>query len=326
MFIFAEILKHKKMYKKSQEKSDQILSLYKEGKMLTEITQLTSSSQATVKKVLLHSGIDYDSERKKSRSETLNKVLELYNLGKSQTYIEKELNLTRKTIRELLKSKGIEYRDRSKQKFIDYGTQLDETVFDQLTPESLYWIGLLFADGHIEKNEFSVSLTLSNKDYEHLEKFKRFLKSNRKITKDHGDCSRVRVNSKKLWSRLKELGFTHNKSEVEKPHSLLKNSKDFWRGVVDGDGGVYNYEYMQQMALCGTLETIFDFAIFCNSYAGVIDKYPSPSDKKGYAKNKLFQISYYSKDCKKVLDLLYKDATVYLERKYNTYLEMTQEN
>lgn len=40
------------MYKKSKEKADQILSLYKEGKMLTEITQLTSSSQATVKKVL----------------------------------------------------------------------------------------------------------------------------------------------------------------------------------------------------------------------------------------------------------------------------------
>jgi hypothetical protein len=314
------------MYKKSKEKADQILSLYKERKMLTEITQLTSSSQATVKKVLLHFGIDYDSERKENRLETLNKVLELYNSGKSQIYIEKELNLTRKTIRELLKSKGIEYRDKSEQKFIDYGTQLDETVFDKLTPESLYWIGLLFADGHIEKNEFSICLTLDNKDYKHLENFKTFLKSNRKITKDKGDCSRVRINSKKLWNRLKELGFTHNKSEVGKPHQLLKNSRDFWRGVVDGDGGVYNYDYMIQMALCGTLETIFDFVIYCNNKAGVNDKYPSPSNKKGYTKNNLFQVSYYANDCKKVLNLLYKDATVYLDRKYKTYLEVCQEN
>ena len=304
----------------------EITRLYEEGMGLELISKTVHSSQSTVKKVLLHSGIDYDSKRKKSRSETLNKVLELYNLGKSQTYIEKELNLTRKTIRELLKSKGIEYRDKSKQKFIDYGTQLDETVFDQLTPESLYWIGLLFADGHIEKNEFSVSLTLDNKDYEHLEKFKAFLKSNRKITKDKGDCSRVRINSKKLWNRLKELGFTHNKSEVGKPHSLLKNSRDFWRGVVDGDGGVYNYEYGSQVSLCGTLETIFDFIIFCSENLKIKDKYPSTTSKDGYKKENFFQVHYYSENCKKVLDLLYKDATVYLERKYNTYLEMTQEN
>ena len=314
------------MYKKSKEKADYILSLYKEGKMLTEITQLTSSSQATVKKVLLHFGIDYDAERKIKYQKTLDEAIKLYEEGKSQLYIEKKLGLTRKTIRELIKANGIKYRDKSEQQHIRNKTVIDHDCFDELTPEALYWIGLLFADGHIEKNEFSICLTLDNKDYKHLEKFKAFLKSNRKITKDKGDCSRVRINSKKLWNRLKELGFTHNKSEVGKPHSLLKNSKDFWRGVVDGDGGVYNYAYMQQMALCGTLETIFDFAIFCNSYTGVTDKYPSPGDKKGYAKNKLFQISYYSKDCKKVLDLLYKDATVYLERKYNTYLEMTQEN
>jgi hypothetical protein len=311
---------------KKQIESGEILKLYKQGVGLEKISKSTHCSQNTVKKVLLHFGIDYDAEKKIKYQKTLDEAIKLYKEGKSQLYIEKELGLTRKTIRELIKTNGIKYRDKSEQQHIRNKTVIDHDCFDELTPEALYWIGLLFADGHITKKEYSIELTLHTDDKEHLEKFKKFLKSNRNITNGNGDCSRVRVNSKKLWNRLKELGFTHNKSEVGKPHNLLKNSRDFWRGVIDGDGGVYNYAYMQQMALCGTLETIFDFVIFCNSHAGVKDKYPSPSDKEGFTKSKLFQISYYSKDCQKVLNLLYKDATVYLDRKYKTYLEMTQEN
>lgn len=306
------------MYKNSENKSSEIIRLYKEGVGLTEICEITTSSQPTVKKVLSHYGIDYNSEKKRLYQEKLSKVIELYDQGKSQNYIEVELGLTRKTIRNLLKTKDLKYRSKSEQKFLDYGTELDETCFDILTPEALYWIGILHADGHIEKEEYTICLTLDNKDLEHLESFKKFLKSNRKITPDHGNCSRVRVNSKKIWERLKELGFTHDKSYTAKPHELLKTSRDFWRGEVDGDGGVYNYN-CGQMTLCGTLETIFDFIIFCSKEAQIKDKYPSKSTGES-----LYQVHYYGEDARKVLHLLYQDATVYLDRKYENYLEIIQ--
>lgn len=309
------------MYKRSRVKSEEIKKLYDEGVMLTEICELTSSSQPTVKRVLSHFGIDYNQDRKLRYQQKLNQVVVLYNQGKSQNLIEKELGLTRKTIRTLLKSKDLKYRDKSEQKFLDYGTELDESCFDVLTPEALYWIGMLHADGHIEKEEYSITLTLDNKDYQHLEKFKEFLKSNRKITPDNGDCSRVRINSKKIWNRLIELGFTHDKSYTANPHDLLKGSRDFWRGEVDGDGGVYDYSYMNQMTLCGTLETIFDFIIFCSKETGIKEKYPSPSGDKV-----LYQVSYYSEDCRKVLNLLYKDSSVYLNRKFEKYKELTNKN
>lgn len=310
------------MYKKSKEKADQILSLYKEGKMLTEITQLTSSSQATVKKVLLHFGINYDSDKKENRSDTLNKVLELYQQGKSQIYIEKELNLTRKTIRELLKSKGIEYRDKSQQHHIRYNTQINHNAFDALTPESLYWIGMLYSDGHVETvRESAIELTLHKDDVLHLEKLKLFLNTTRPIKNGNGDCKRLRFNSRLIRNRLVELGFTSNKSITIAPHDLLKDSRDFWRGVVDGDGGVYNYEHhTKQIFLCGTLETIFEFIFFCTKH-GIKSKYPTQNKGKN-----LYSVSYYGNDANLVGNLLYKDATVYLDRKYKTYLEMTQEN
>ena len=304
------------MYKTTNTKKEEIQRLYDEGVMLTEICKLTSSSQPTVKKVLLSCGIDYDAERKKAREKQLQQVIELYNQGNSQNYIETALKLTRKTIRELLKEAGVEYRDKSQQQHINKNTIINHHAFDELTPEVLYWIGMIFTDGHIEqKKEASIDLTLHNEDIDHLYKFKEFLGTTREIKKDKGDCSRLRVNSKQLRDKLVELGFTHNKSTTIAPHELLKHSRDFWRGCIDGDGGLYwRKDNTGHITLCGTLETIFEFAIFCTSYIGIKEKFPTKSNGKN-----LYQISYYGQDARKIATYLYKDSTVYLQRKYDIY-------
>lgn len=310
------------MYKKSKEKSEKIIRLFKEGVGFTQICKLTTSSQPTVKKVLSHHGIDYNLEKSREYTSKLNQVLEMYQQGESQCTIEKTLNLTRKTIRTYLKSREVDYRDKSAQQHIRYNTQVDHHAFDKLNPESLYWIGMFYTDGHIEqKRDAAITLTVHNNDQQHLEKLKYYLKSNRLISKDHGDCMRLRINSRRLRDKLVELGFTSNKSRSIAPHVLLKESRDFWRGCVDGDGGVYNYPSREQIFLCGTLETVFEFIIFCNKYCGVKDKYPSPCTGKN-----LYQVHFYGKDAKLVAHLLYHNAQVYLDRKYNTYLEWTQDN
>ena len=202
------------------------------------------------------------------------------------------------------------------------GTEINHSVFDELTSEALYWIGLLYTDGHIESKEHSVELVQHNSDILHLEKFKVFLGSNRKIKPDHGDCSRLRVNSTKIYNRLVELGFSSCKSWNIKPHELLKNSRDFWRGCVDGDGGIYlktEKTRSDTITLCGTLETIFGFIIFLNDNLTISSKYPSPTSSEN-----LYQVHYYGQEAKEVARLLYKDATVYLERKYAVYQQLTQ--
>lgn len=304
------------MYSPTKSKSEDIVRLYKDGAMLTEICRLTSSSQPTVKKVLSQFGIDYDQNRKKSREKALKKVIELYNQGKSQIYIEKTLKITRKTIRELLKSVGVDYRDKSDQHHIRYQTEINHHAFDELTPEVLYWIGMLYTDGHINQNrESSIEINLHENDEGHLEKFKQFLGSSRKVNNGH-NCKRLRINSKRIRDRLVELGFTANKSTTIAPHKLLKHSRDFWRGCVDGDGGLYwRKDNTGHITLCGTLETVFDFIIFCSKEAGVKEKYPTKSNGKN-----LYQVSYYGQDAKKIATLLYKDAPVYLDRKYQTYI------
>jgi len=308
------------MQKRSIEKLETIKNLYLGGFNLKDISLEVKTSSMFIKKALLSLGIDYDKEEAIKHKEKLNKILELYNQGKSQLFIEKELCVTRKTIRSLLKiNTDIIYRSKSEQHEIRYGTEIDHNAFDVLTPDSLYWIGMLYADGHIEeKGEASIDLTLHTEDIEHLEIFKSFLKSNRNVyTSKNSSCSRFRFNSVRLRDCLVELGFSHNKSTSIIPHALLKESRDFWRGVVDGDGGVYNYKATPQVFLCGTLETIFDFIIFCNTYIFIKDKYPTKCKGKN-----LYEVHYYGNDAIKVADYLYKESNYKLKRKYEKYLEI----
>ena len=310
------------MYNRLLVKSEEILRLYNEGMLLNDISSATSTSTVSVKKVLLNYVIDYNKIVKEQNSKKLELIVELYRSGISQVQLEKEYKITRKTLRELLKPNN-EIRTKSEQHHIRYQTEINHNAFDELTPESLYWIGMLYTDGHIEEKECSVELVLHNNDIDHLYKLKNFLQSNRKVdTSKRSNCSRFRFNSERIRNRLMELGFTHNKTLTLVPHELLKNSRDFWRGCIDGDGGVYDYktddtkvQTVNELFLCGTLETIFEFIIFCSKYCNIKNKYPSKANGKN-----LYQVHYYSEDASKIIKLLYEDSSTYLERKYQKYL------
>ena len=199
-----------------------------------------------------------------------------------------------------------------------------DDVFDELTPESLYWIGFLYADGHVRKQgkEFSIEVEIELKDQDHLRKLSSFMGSEKEPKQYSENSVTIRFYSKKIQERLQELGLHHDKSYTAKPHELLKHSRDFWRGVVDGDGGLYCHYYNGRtihLTLCGTLETIFDFIIFCGESTGIKDKYPTRN--KGVSH---YSVSYYGSDARVVADLLYKDSTVHLSRKYQIYLKEFQ--
>jgi len=133
------------------------------------------------KRVYKHRPYQAVANLSKLTDEQKSKVIELYTQGSSQSFIEKTLGMTRKTIRTILKSEGID-RDKSSQWRLRYGSSLNENVFDDLNPESLYWIGFLYADGHVRKDkEYSIEVEIELKDESHLEKYKVFLGCNKEI-------------------------------------------------------------------------------------------------------------------------------------------------
>lgn len=110
--------------------------------------------------------------------------------------------------------------------------------------DKAYMLGFIYADGSINKNYLSISL--SDKDIEILEYFKKCLEYNGKIYKRISDNGlgyvTLTISSKILTNKLIDLGIIGNKTYLSKtlPKYPKKYEKDFLRGFFDGDGSIYS--------------------------------------------------------------------------------------
>jgi len=107
--------------------------------------------------------------------------------------------------------------------------------------ETYYWIGFIISDGHIENNRLTIRL--SNKDVNHLEKFKKFInytnennKNNNKYKKSIGISV---MDTKYLKKLCEKFNIKHNKTYHPCDISKIEN-KDLLLsliiGFIDGDG------------------------------------------------------------------------------------------
>lgn len=147
-------------------------------------------------------------------------------------------NVSPMTIRRILEQSGIDRRGRSK---ASRRFQVNEDSFATITPESAYWIGFLMADGCIA-TENHLQVELRERDKSHLEKLRTFLKSDHPLRQPPSlklrRAWRYGVRSEKIISDLMKYGIVRRKSLTCKVIGLETN-RNFWRGVIDGDGCIY---------------------------------------------------------------------------------------
>jgi hypothetical protein len=208
----------------------------------------------------------------------------------------------------------------------------NERVFDSIdTEEKAYWLGFLFADGTISSSplrddattQYQIELSLSSKDLNHLEKFAKFLEFKQSIYCDDVRC-RLNVYSKHMWQVLNANGCTPQKSltlKFPKKELFRKESLiiDFIRGFWDGDGCLTwgNKEHTKpSISVFGTneiLESIISY--ICPDLNPTLSiLHPDQQSITKY-----FTIS--GKNAYLVSSILYKNSTIYLDRKYKKYLE-----
>lgn len=280
--------------------------------------------------------------------EQIDQMKSLYLSGMAVKTIAATVSTDKGTCRRELKLAGILRTMGESQRIAKGIKSVRSDAFDILTSDALYWIGFLYADGFIEGKAPVLGVALAEADRDHVEKFNQFLGGYLKIAviaqKRHGGLQgqvseggklcRVKVADVRLYNRLKELGFTSNKTYDITPHELLRYSRDFWRGVIDGDGwitkghsiypsvnsGDIRYEY-PKMGLCGNEATIQEFLRYVK-LSGIECK---SSMKKSKSNNPLYSMDSAGKPAVQIMNLLYKDATVYLDRKYQKYQELISE-
>jgi hypothetical protein len=106
------------------------------------------------------------------------------------------------------------------------------------TNEAYYWAGFIFADGSISKDYKSFNMRLSDKDFEHTLKFRKFI--NYTGIQQSNDIS---VSSPHIKTFCDKFDIVNNKSHVCIPYEKYKNMPyDLWLswfiGYTDGDGSI----------------------------------------------------------------------------------------
>ena len=125
---------------------------------------------------------------------------------------------------------------------------LNEHIFDNLTEEGAYWLGMLASDGSVTKDRNTITLCLKAEDREHIQKFIKFMDFSGEEKFKWGYCKGkeypnyyVSITRKELKESLLRYGIVPNKSN--KDIDFLRYIPDdlklfFIFGYLDGDGTI----------------------------------------------------------------------------------------
>jgi len=129
--------------------------------------------------------------------------------------------------------------------------------------------------------------------------------------------------SKIMKNDLKRYGVIQRKTTKEIfpkkyiPDNLIIH---FWRGEIDGDGWISNakwmikkgYNYPFEVGLCGGKKIVKSFQLWCKN---IIE---TDAIVKKVSKSNCYQFNLVGINAIKLINTLYGDANVYLNRKYKT--------
>jgi len=195
-------------------------------------------------------------------------------------------------------------------------------IFETIdTEEKAYWLGFLYADGSVGSKEHKIELGLAEQDLKQIEKFRDFIGIMNKISyRPNTKSYRYSFRSESCKEDLIKQGCMPKKSLILKfptedqvPKDLIRH---FIRGYFDGDGWFTNTESCFQIGLIGTEDFIKGFLDNIEIY-NKENKIFNVHRENG-AKRYVF--SAYV-DVLNFLNWIYKDATIYLDRKYEHYLD-----
>ena len=257
----------------------------------------------------------------------MKKIEEMYSLRRPMKWIQNETGFSKKTIETYLKENNLWTGHKYMLKYFD------EFFFDNIdTEEKAYWSGFIYADGYLAKPS-TIGIELKSSDRVHLEKFKSHINAEhdvkiytKKSTFGIQENCRISFASKHMFNiLLNYFGSVHKTFEGHFP--IIKNETlipHLIRGFFDGDGSLSGkpkdneHLYRPSVSFIGTKETL--------TYIEDISQFKWSWSKRHPEKD----TNNYQINCGRVndsinfLNYMYKDATIYLDRKYENYLYLLE--
>lgn len=244
-------------------------------------------------------------------------IIKLYNEGLSLRDLAKKYDVDKGVIKRRLIKNNIKLRNLSE---VNRIYSFDESIFHKIdSHEKAYWLGFIAADGSVCGN--SLKIGLSFRDFSHLEKFKRFLKAEHPIHtyypvvkgKKYKSCE-FSVRSDIMIADLLKLNITNNKSATLQPAQIKdKYLNSYILGVVDGDG-CFSVDKLGQMKI-----NIISSLPMCQFIMNTLAKHCNITPTKILEEKRSEGMNYCyfggNNKTKSIIDFLYSDAQVWLDRK-----------
>lgn len=208
----------------------------------------------------------------------------------------------------------------------------NETAFDEYSEYSCYWAGFIAADGCVDSKN-RVRIMLKYDDLDHLEKFKDYLKSTHTIsvnTDKYNRCS-FELTSPHMCDMLDiNFNIVPNKTDKLKfpKHLPARYLIHYLRGYFDGDGSICE-SFSNKNSITASL-----YATFCSGsrdFSEYLFEYLKNTLSLGghlqeFTDSVKWQLKYNTNDAIALLDYMYEDSEVYLDRKYALYRRIVVDN
>ena len=265
----------------------------------------------------------------------------------AKVYVETDANIVgsakaigvgKNNLRKYLKEKNMLKKTIEIQKDIVFNKKYFQRID---TEEKAYWFGFIYADGCVRYNEEChsgyLSIEISEEDIETLREFNKCLDSNVKIKRREkvqksGYVSKmcsVTMNSVKMVKDLMKHGCVPNKTYDGKiPKKMFADNNklmaSFLRGYLDGDGYISRYiKSVSSMSYVVHNHNVANFLLRgIIQISGVIPQIRYEYAVKNGKVNGAYRLRIMNReDFVKFLNVLYDDAHICMDRKYERYLE-----
>lgn len=201
----------------------------------------------------------------------------------------------------------------------------NQKLFGEINTEhDAYFLGILMSDGWVEDEYQTRMVGLTMCDEEVIKNWKEYVNTDKPIKVLHPKNRKVAYNlslySTEIVNNLKQWGVVPLKTKrTHIPNINYDLIRHFIRGYLDGDGGIDHQNRTHVIR-------------FASSSHKVLLEIEAHFIAMGLIRDKNYISKMKNQDCSnlrvcnkkefmKVCEYLYKDATIYMTRKYNNFLE-----
>ena len=271
-----------------------------------------------------------------SENDELNMIKDNYENRLSFNQLQKKYHVSAQRITKIFAKYGLVV-----QKNIHQGKySFDRNFFFQENAHLAYFLGWVSSDGYIQTNSNVIGIEIKQSDRKVLEDIREAMKYTRPIIdferkeRGNGVFSKFILENKEIKELLiNKYNIIPRKSSKDFCFNFSNLNKEFWkdyiRGYFDGDGCIKITGISLTFQIdCTSLKMLLAIEkalkeIDNSIYLSVTRRDPQERNTKDNINSKLplFRLYGYGDNAKKVFDIIYKDADIYLQRKHDRYLQ-----